>query len=189
MIGIRDAALADADAMARIQVAGWTKAYASFIPDRIPASYSVDVRRSEWQKRLAESVRDVVTLVAVDGAAIVGIAGGGPPLREEAIIEGDINAYTAQVYGLYVAPDRFRQGIGRLLLGSLAQRLADFGHGNLVLWAFERNPYRGFYDRLGGRQEARAQWQLGDALIEEMAYGWPEIDTLIRACSEEAKTE
>jgi len=44
-------------------------------------------------------------------------------------------------------------------------------------------------DRLGGRQEARAQWQLGDALIEEMAYGWPEIDTLIQACSEKAKTE
>jgi len=189
LIGIRDAALADADAMARIQVAGWTKAYASFIPDRIPASYSVDVRRGEWQKRLAESVRDVVTLVAVDGAAIVGIAGGGPPLRDEAIVEGEINAYTAQVYGLYVAPDRHGQGIGRLLLGRLAQRLADFGHGNLVLWAFERNPYRGFYDRLGGRHEARAQWQLGDALIEEMAYGWPEIDTLIQACSEKAKTE
>jgi GNAT superfamily N-acetyltransferase len=189
LIAVRDATLADAEAMARVQVAGWTKAYASFVPDRIPASYSLDVRRGEWQTRLAKPARDVVTLVGVDGAAIVGIAGGGPPLRDEAIVEGDINAYTAQVYGLYVAPERYGQGIGRLLLGSLARRLADFGHGNLVLWAFVLNPYRGFYDRLGGEPEARAIWHVGDAVIQEMAYGWADIGDLIRACSERAKTE
>jgi GNAT superfamily N-acetyltransferase len=189
LIVVREAKLTDAEAMARIQVAGWTKAYASFIPDRIPASYSVDVRRSEWQKRLAEPAPATVNLVAVEGARILGICGGGPPLRDETITEGDTDAYTAQVYGLYVAPDHYGRGIGRLLLGRLAARLAASGHRNLCLWAFELNAYRGFYDRLGGKAEARAVWHVGDTVIREMAYGWADIDSLVEACLEGAKTE
>ena len=189
MIAVRDAIPADAEGMARIQVAGWTKAYASFIPDRIPASYSVDVRRSEWQKRLVEPASGVVTLVAIEGTQMLGICGGGPPLRDETITEGNTDLYTAQVYGLYVEPQRYGRGIGRLLLGRLAQRLASLGHANLCLWAFELNAYRSFYDRLGGRAEARAVWHVGDAAIREMAYGWRDIGLLIEACFEGATTK
>jgi len=69
-------------------------------------------------------------------------------------------------------PTTYGRGIGRLLLGRLAARLAASGHRNLCLWAFELNAYRGFYDRLGGKAEARAVWHVGDTVIREMAYGW-----------------
>jgi ribosomal protein S18 acetylase RimI-like enzyme len=119
---IREARPADAHSMARIQVDGWRKAYASFIPDRIPASYSFDVRLAEWRKRLAESRAGTAHLVGVGAGEIVGICSGGPPLRDEVIVEGGTAEYTAQVYGLYVAPARYRRGIGRRLLGALAAR-------------------------------------------------------------------
>ena len=63
------------------------------------------------------------------------------------------------------------------------------GHQNLCLWAFELNPFRRFYDRLGGQLIARAEWQIADTIITEIAYGWPEIGDLIWACSQEGKTE
>jgi len=184
---IREAQPSDASSMARIQVEGWRSAYASFIPDQIPASYSLEVRLSEWRKRLAEPFAGTAHLVAVEAGEIVGICSGGPPLRDEIIVEGGTADYTAQVYGLYVAPACYRRGIGRGLLGALAGRLADLGNRNLCLWAFELNPYRGFYDRLGGRPVARAIWRVGETQVREMAYGWPEIESLIRACWREAK--
>ena len=180
---IREAGPGDALAMAQIQVDGWRTAYASFIPDRIPASYSLEVRHGEWQKCLAEPLPGTAHLVALEAGAVVGICSGGPPLRDEVITEGGTQDYTAQVYGLYVAPASYRRGIGRGLLGELARRLADLGNRNLCLWAFELNPYRQFYDRLGGKPVARAVWQVGETEVREMAYGWPEIESLIRACS------
>jgi len=186
---IRDATLQDAEAMARIQVEGWTRAYASFIPDQLPASYDIGVRQAEWRDRLARPARGTVHLVAAEGDAVLAIASGGPPLRDEAIVEGDTDDYTSQVYGLYVTPGRYGGGNGRRLLGALATRLAGLGHRNLCLWAFERNPFRRFYDRLGGRPLAKAVWEVGGVTVHEMAYGWPDIGALIWACSQEGKTE
>jgi GNAT superfamily N-acetyltransferase len=166
---IRDATLADAEAMARIQVEGWTRAYASFI----------GVRQAEWRERLARPAPGTVHLLAAEADAVLAIASGGPPLRDEVIVEGDTDDYTSQVYGLYVTPGRYGGGIGRRLLGALAARLAGQGHRNLCLWAFERNPFRRFYDRLGGRPLAKAVWEVGGVTVHEMAYGWPDIGELI----------
>ena len=186
---IRDATLADAEAMARIQVDGWNRAYASFIPDQLPASYDIEVRHAQWRERLAAPDPGTVHLLAAEGDAVLAIASGGPPLRDEVIVEGDTDAYTAQVYGLYVTPTRYGGGIGRRILGELATRFAHQGHQNLCLWAFELNPFRRFYDRLGGQRVAQAEWRIADTIITEIAYGWPEIGDLIWACSSEGKTE
>jgi GNAT superfamily N-acetyltransferase len=188
-LAIRDARPGDAAGMARIQVEGWQTAYASFIPDCLPASYSYERRLGEWQARLEAPAPGTVHLVADSAGGLLGIAGGGPPLRDETIVEGGADEYTSQVYGLYVAPGHYRAGIGRRLLGRIAQRFADLGHGNLCLWAFELNPYRGFYARLGGATIARAEWPVGGTVVREIAYGWPRIGELIRACSTEEKSE
>ena len=186
---IRDATLDDAEAMARIQVDGWNRAYASFIPDQLPASYDIEIRHAQWRERLAAPDPGTVHLLAVEADAVLAIASGGPPLRDEVIVEGDTDAYTAQVYGLYVTPTRYGGGIGRRILGELATRFAHQGHQNLCLWAFELNPFRRFYDRLGGQRVAQAEWRIADTVITEIAYGWPEIGDLIWACSSEGKTE
>jgi GNAT superfamily N-acetyltransferase len=189
VLSIREAVAGDAEGIARVQVEGWNRAYRSFIPDCLPASYSLEQRHGEWRQRLAEPVAGKLHLVVVEAGQVLAICSGGPPLRDEVIVEGDTDAYTAQVYGLYVMPERQGEGIGRRLLGELAAQLAARDHANLCLWAFERNPFRRFYEKLGGRILARAEWRVGGVTVEEMAYGWPEIAELIQACSAEGKTE
>ena len=63
---IRDATLDDAEGMARIQVDGWNRAYASFIPDQLPASYDIGVRQAQWRERLAAPAPGTVHLVAAE---------------------------------------------------------------------------------------------------------------------------
>jgi GNAT superfamily N-acetyltransferase len=186
---IREAMAADAEAIARIQVEGWRTAYARFVPEEVLAFYSFEVRLKEWQQRLAEPLAGTVHLVAIAAGETVGICSGGPIRREEAIIEGSTDDYTAQLYRLYVVPGLYRRGVGRSLVGDLARLLAAHGHRNLCLWAAELNPYRGFYERLGGRTIARCRWLFGEKEVFEVAYVWPEIDSLIRACRSSAETE
>jgi len=186
---IRDATLADAEAIARVRVEGWNRAYGEFIPERLPVSWTWEEQTADWRRQLAARVDGRIHLVALEDGEILAFASGGPPLRDEVIVEGDTDAYTAQVYSIYVMPGRYGGGIGTRLLGDLAERLAEAGHRNLCLWALELNPFRRFYPKLGGVIVARGEWKVGDVLVLEMAYGWPDISDLIEACSPRGKTE
>ncbi len=183
MTAVRDARVDDAAAMARVQVAGWHNAYAHFMPAEFIAARSPEIRTKEWRERLDDQPVEVVHLVAEDEGQIVGIASGGPPMGDEVVIEGDTSDYDGQCYGIYVTPVRIGQGIGRRLLGKLGSRLLFAGRTSFVLWAFEKNTYRGFYDRLGGREIARGRWDVDGITLIEIAYGWPDIRALIDACS------
>jgi GNAT superfamily N-acetyltransferase len=180
---IRAAGPADAAGIARIRVDGWNAAYGAFIPERLPVSWSWEQQTAEWGGYLAASGDGRIHLVALEGTEMLAFASGGPPLRDEVIVEGDTAAYTAQVYSIYVQPGRYGGGIGTRLLGDLARRLAEAGHANLHLWALALNPFRRFYPKLGGALVARGEWKVGDVLVEEMAYGWPDIGVLIEACA------
>jgi len=114
----------------------------------------------------------------------------GPPLRDEVIVEGDTDSYNRP--GLRPLCPRRRAtaaASGRAeSSGRLATRFAHQGHQNLCLWAFELNPFRRFYDRLGGqRVRAGGKWRIADTTITEIAYGWLEIGDLIWACSSEGE--
>ena len=163
MIAVREAAFADAEAMAAIQVAGWDHAYSHLMSKEFRAARGTVLRSAEWRERLGTPNPGTAHLVADRSGEVVGIAGGGPRLDDEVIVEGDVSQFNAQAYGLYVAPALLGQGIGRQLLGELALRLAIVGNTSLVLWVFENNPYRRFYERLDGRQIARASWDIGEA--------------------------
>lgn len=185
-VTVRVAAVSDAPAMARIQVLGWDHAFGHFMSKEFLAARGFAVREKEWRERLAAPKPDTHYLVAAEGAEVVGIIGGGPPLQDETIVEGDASTYTAQAYLIYVATDRLSRGIGRILLGELASRLAKMGHRNLILWVFADNPYRRFYDTLGGQTVAKGMWDTGESVLSELGYGWPDIRHLIEACSRKA---
>jgi GNAT superfamily N-acetyltransferase len=186
---IREATLADAEAIARVRVEGWNRAYGAFIPERLPVSWTWEEQTEDWRRQLQARGDGKVHLVALEDGEILAFASGGPPLRDEVIVEGGTDAYTAQVYSIYVMPGRYGGGIGTRLLGEMARRLAEAGHANLHLWALELNPFRRFYPKLGGRIVARGEWKVGNVLVLEMAYGWPDISHLIEACSPKEKTE
>jgi GNAT superfamily N-acetyltransferase len=186
---IREAEMADAEAIARVRVEGWNRAYGDFIPERLPVSWTREEQTEDWRRQLAARGDGRIHLVALEAGEILAFASGGPPSRDEVIVEGDTDAYTAQVYSIYVTPGRYGGGIGTRLLGALGRRLAEAGHRNLCLWALELNPFRRFYDKLGGAIVARGEWQVASVTVLEMAYGWPDIGALIQACSPEGKTE
>ena len=183
---VRAAAVDDAPAMARIQVHGWGHAFGHFMSKEFLAARGFAVREKEWRERLAAPKPGTHYLVAEEAGEVVGISAGGPPLNDETIVEGDVSAYTAQAYLIYVATDRLSRGIGRILLGELAARLAKAGHRNLILWVFAANPYRRFYDRLDGQPVAKAMWDTGESVLSELGYGWADIRHLIEACSRKA---
>jgi hypothetical protein len=63
---------------------------------------------------------------------------------------------------------------------SMARGLDRRGLGSMVVWALARNgPARAFYGRLGGRVVAERTATVGAQRLDELAYGWDDLQGLI----------
>ncbi len=163
---IRRAGPADARAFAAIGVMGWQAAYRSIMPGPFLDSLSVETHERAWLDRL-QTVSDGAPawIAACDGQPLGFLCGG--PTRDD-----DAPPSSAEVYGLYVLPDAWRQGVGRALLETALAHWRDRGLQTALLWVFEANDAaRRFYEAQGWQADgARQEVDLGGFASPEVRY-------------------
>jgi len=142
---VRRAVPADARAVEDLRLAGWRAAYAGLLDAGFLARRAVDDGAVAVREAMLADP-GVVCLVAEDDRGPAGFA------TAMAARDDDLDpAVTTELGGLYLRPDRWRQGLGtRLLAAALAERPAPV----LVLWVIEENVRaRRFYERQGFRPD------------------------------------
>ena len=71
---------------------------------------------------------------------------------------------TAEIYAVYLEPERVGSGVGRELFGTAVRNLHDVGFSRALLWVLESNDRaRRFYEAAG--------WNVDDAVKDEDWYG------------------
>lgn len=170
---IREAAPADVPGIARVHVDTWRTAYPGLIPAAHLAQLSYERAAARWRDQLAAADDRRFTYVAEEADRIIGLASGGPE-------RNNLPGYDGELYGLYVLAEFQRQGVGRALLRTVAQRLAAAGCRAMALWVLKDNvKARTFYETLGGMLAAEQTITIGGAELREVAYGWPDIRMFI----------
>ncbi len=190
---IRLAEHTDASEIAALHVASWRDSYRGMIPDTVLDGPMLDERLPMWRQVLTLSPAGRQVLVATTRPALGEIANPD----EAPTILGFSSAgrtrgrwanggrYDAEIYTLYIAQASRGQHVGCRLLASQALRLKLFGHDNVMLWTLRDNaPARAFYERLGAQPAGEREERFAGALLYEVGYGWPRIDTLLGACSD-----
>jgi ribosomal protein S18 acetylase RimI-like enzyme len=165
-VTIRTATPADADAIARVQVASWKVAYQRIVPDEhldgLDWREWAITRREQLEAAADDGVRIHVALV---DESVVGYVATGPERDSTpAAPPGQ------EVYALYLAPDLWGRGIGRALL---ARALADVPPDVAVtLWVLADNlRARSFYERRGFRVDGSTMTiQRGGRDLVEVRY-------------------
>jgi GNAT superfamily N-acetyltransferase len=153
---IRRAGTADAPGLALVHVRSWQSAYRGHIAqehlDRL------DLARSEerWAEGLAEAAADWPrggTLVATRDEGIVGFA-SFVPARDK-----DLDpAMTVDLQSMYVHPDRWGGGVGKLLMIATVDTFAEAGYAEAVLWVLDGNERaERFYLATGWRPDGARQ--------------------------------
>ena len=173
---IRPAAPRDAAAIARVHVASWRETYAGLLPADMLASLDVDARRDMWLPLLSGSPASRTRAFVLESdAGIVGFGACGDqraPDMDAAGYDGEIGA----IYILNVARGR---GSGRLLMQQMASLLSERGKKGVSLWVLAGNhEARHFYEHLGGRVAGRREDRRPQAVLTEVAYGWPVVRRL-----------
>jgi GNAT superfamily N-acetyltransferase len=143
---VRPARPGDELAIARVHVRTWQVAYRGHVPDEFLDGLSVDTRAEAWRRILAES--DLPTMgafVLVEGeAAIAGFVHVCPSRDEDA--GEDVGEVTA----IYVSPELWGRGAGRLLMKRATDSLRGAGFTEATLWVLDTNARaRQFYESGG----------------------------------------
>jgi|SRR5690606_16724216 len=171
-IVIRPARPDDAVAIARVQVATWNTTYRGLVPDEYLDNMEEEPRARHWRdvtSRNAEAAGNRFVIVAEDtGRGVVGFAAAGPERRGDPHFRGELEA-------IYILIDYQRQGIGRQLVREVAQRLLQRGFNTMLVWVLAENPFRGFYEALGGRLVRSEPITIGGKTLDMWAYGWDDI--------------
>jgi GNAT superfamily N-acetyltransferase len=143
-VALRGAKPADAEPLARCQLACWREAYAGLVePARLDAVLAaVDQRIAGWRQILAA---DHGTVLAEDQGELLGFASAGPGR------DPDLDL-TTELYAIYARRSSWGRGVGHRLL------TAAVGDADSFLWVFRDNlRARDFYTRHGYRPDGSAK--------------------------------
>jgi GNAT superfamily N-acetyltransferase len=157
---IREAAPADARAVADVHVRAWQTAYRGDLPDAYLDGLSVDERVAQHEWSLHNPRESWRMWVSEAGGRVVGFAVTGP--SEDA----DADEHTGEVYAIYLEPDRVGTGVGRQLFGHAVDDLRGRGFTSATLWVLETNARaRRFYEIAGWTPDGTTASERIDCLM------------------------
>jgi ribosomal protein S18 acetylase RimI-like enzyme len=152
---IRGAEYRDAESIAKIHVRSWQKAYKGIVPDSYLDSLSIESRKQKWQKILSESPErtfvienrpEIKSRGKNEAASCAEVAGWASVDRSR----DDDRTDSAELYAIYIDPDMWGKGFGKLLIMEAEARAVSNGFRDIFLWVLEDNMRaRGFYENCG----------------------------------------
>lgn len=141
-IRLRDGEVSDAEAVESVHFASREAVYAGRTADWPPPGPDRKGRIERWRSWLGDD--DISALVAEQQGEVVGFCTIRPSNDEDAGPE------TAEMPTLYVRPDYWHRGLGRVLCGAGLDRARERGFRHLTLWVLEMNGRaRDFYRKVG----------------------------------------
>jgi GNAT superfamily N-acetyltransferase len=130
-MNLRPAAPEDAMAVARVHVRAWQVGYRGLMPEDYLAGLRAEERAQRYDFTASDPARPR-TLVAVEADTVLGFVTHSPARDEDAAGQGEICA-------LYVEPDCWGRGIGRMLAAAARSDLYGLGFRKAVLWVAAGN--------------------------------------------------
>jgi len=146
---VREATPDDTDAIVAVTVAGWRTAYRDIVAQERLADLPVARWRHEVHVGLRRPVEDAFSVVAEINGEFAGYCFVAAPSRE-----AELGPNVAELVAIYVAPDRWRQGVGAALMRAAMDRLSKLPYDEVFLWTFKENtPAIAFYELHGWRAD------------------------------------
>jgi ribosomal protein S18 acetylase RimI-like enzyme len=168
---LRDVQVADAEALAHVLITAFDAAFRDRVPDPCLA-FTEEESAANWRRSLTEGLSpgDLLVVAEPPGGRPIGYAWGGPH---------DAPDYRGELRQIALLPSEQGKGIGRLLVGHVASRLAAQGIRSMRVEVLRDNPHRRFYERLGARLLAEDTYDWDGVVMPMCVYGWADTQPLL----------
>lgn len=163
---LREAHENDIPALARLHVQTYNETHRG----GRPGGPSYELRERQWREAFERQDGSWFSYVVEDDdGELVGFAKGTPH-------DGGVPGYAAELNKIYLLQRVQRQGLGRLLLCTVARRFIERGVTSMLLFGDAANPSNGFYEAFG------AERLYGPSGEFNGGYGWRDLHTLVARC-------
>ena len=172
---VRPARLGDEQAIAEVHVRTWQVAYRGQVPDEFLDELSIAPRIAVWRSVLADPQPPAnQAFVLEEDQRVVGFAHVMPSR------DNDAGADAGELTAIYVDPQRWRAGGGRLLLDHAMTALRAAGFSVATLWVLGTNDGpRRFYEALGWVPDGAAKDEQREGFtLHEVRYGRSTADAV-----------
>lgn len=184
---VRPAVESDVARIADVHLASWLATYRGICSDTFLDSLTAKTFEGYHRPRLQmppEQARSSPFLVACDRARsneIIGFARCGstrPKSPTGDALPSDVaQRFSAELYAIYVHPERFGRGAGRAMLDAVVHELGTLGHKTMCVWVLTENRRaRAFYERMGATLAGEANITLDGRAYPQVAYGWDRLN-------------
>lgn len=160
---IRKAEVEDAGGIAKVHVDCWRTTYKGIVPDTFLESLSYEKCELIWKKGINENN---VYIAENENGQVIGFSTGG---KERT---GKYEAYTGELYAIYILKEYQGKGIGRLLVQSVVDDLKDKNLDSMLIWVIEENPACNFYEKLGGKKIDTEEIEIAGKKLRESHMDW-----------------
>jgi GNAT superfamily N-acetyltransferase len=145
---IREGASNDAEAIAGIHVRAWQSAYRGQLTDEYLDGLRVEDRLEMHRGAFESPPPEYRMWVAEEGDRVVGFA---VTAKSQ---DADADDRTAELYAIYLEPDRVGTGVGRELFAHAVDDLRERGFRTATLWVLETNEQaHRFYEVAGWKPD------------------------------------
>ncbi|KYH34009.1 protease synthase and sporulation negative regulatory protein PAI 1 [Clostridium tepidiprofundi DSM 19306] len=160
MIYIRYANSDDAKELGIIHSQSWKIAYKGIVPDSVLNNISAEKREKYFYNALTEKIEEDA-LIFVDDKPIGFICIGK-------CRDNDLDDSYGEIWGIYLLPSYWNQGLGYKLINWGINALIDRGFKNIILWVLKENINAcKFYEKVGFCFEGtEKEINIGKTLIE-----------------------
>lgn len=174
---IRRAEADEAFELADTQALAWRETYRGLLPAPVLERMTAERLVGQWRGHLRRqaSDHDELCIVADHHDEIVGFGACGRPRDSRATFDGEVTM-------VYMRAAYQGVGIGRAMMGAMAQHLVRRGLFSMGLWVVRDNVRaRAFYEALGGRCEGGREERMQGTAVPVVAYVWQDLARLSRA--------
>jgi len=169
-VHLRDVTLDDIESLAHINITANESAFRGLVPDEC-LIFTEAESAANWRRFLGEeglSAGDFMVIAeAADGEAMGYVWGGE---HEDG---------SGVVRQLFVLPTHHRHGLGRRLVGHVAERLAERGIYRMTVEVAQVNPNRLFYECLGAMWLSEHPFEWDGVPMMMDVYQWEDTRLLL----------
>jgi len=177
MYHIRKANIEDALAIAEVHVNSWKNTYQDLINEQDLTNTTIEHREIYWETILKLPREQQPVIVIEEEGKIVGFISGGKERTERFGFDGEI-------FAIYLMPSHQRKGLGKLLLKAFTDEMHALGYRSLLIWVLTKNPTHQFYIKFGAEKIDQEQTTIGDGTYQETAFGFENIEDLLKKLAE-----
>jgi 3-deoxy-manno-octulosonate cytidylyltransferase (CMP-KDO synthetase) len=168
----RRATIEDVPQIARVHVESWQKSFRGIVAQEYLDNQSVTERERVFRECFFKDGYRMFVAESFENQ-IVGFADFGES-------SGEMPEFEAEIYAFYLLKEYQCKGIGGELFKAVSRDLVTSGFNSMYLQALKVSPYKGFYEKMGGRVVRESIYKIGDEDFETVYYGWEDLNRICR---------